>query len=166
MPRVARLFVVVCLLLFNTPSLQRSQAQPLAPAPLSTTLASTPPIAARAVELVGQNGGQIRAVAVAGTYAYLAVTVGPTNPPSQLSKLLVIDISNPQTPIPVGQSQIVDASSASDAPETLLMIKGYLYLFGTDVIVFNLAAPKRPVVAAKLGVGGAFPLLVGRYLYF
>ncbi len=54
------------------------------------------------VELVGQIGGPVRAVAVQGRYAYIGV--GP--------RLVVVDVSNPAAPRKVGESGVL--------PETVL----------------------------------------------
>src|SRR5262245_48866136 len=140
MPRVARLLLVVCFLMLSAPSPQRSLARPVAQAQQPAALASAAPVVQAAqpaaldsaspigtwaIEPVGQNGGQARAVVVVGTYAYLLVT----NPLDEhQSRILVLDISNPQAPVFVGQSQPRDTLAVA-----LLVIKGYLYMFGTDI---------------------------------
>ncbi|MFL5804454.1 MAG: LVIVD repeat-containing protein, partial [Roseiflexaceae bacterium] len=86
------------------------------------------------------------------------MTYGPSE--SQ-SGILVLDVSNPQTPVPVGRSERLNAGVTA-----LLIVKGYLYMFGTNVSVLKLVTPARPVLVATLGVAGAYPLVVGRYLYF
>ena len=69
----------------------------LASGPGSQSTPATLQQQSRNMQLVGQIGGETRAVAVQGTYAYIGV--GP--------RLVILNISNPSSPSVVGQSSVL-----------------------------------------------------------
>ena len=63
----------------------------------TNTPTNTPTPPPSLIEPIGQVGGTVRAIAVAGNYAYVGVGL----------RLVVLDISNPASPIVVGQSPMM-----------------------------------------------------------
>ncbi len=71
---------------------------PTVPTPTPTNTPTNTPIPPPSlIELIGQVGGTVRAIAVAGNYAYVGVGL----------RLMVLDISNPASPVVVGQSPMM-----------------------------------------------------------
>lgn len=125
------------------------------PLPTSTktpeppTLTSSPPATPTVtpqpevnVELVGQIGGESKALAVQGQYTYLGV--GP--------RLVVLDTSNPRAPRAVGQSDVLPGVVSG-----VVLINSRAYLATARVgdgrgylLVLSLADPSQPQLLGSL----------------
>jgi hypothetical protein len=107
---------------------------------------------AQNVELVGQIGGPTGAVVVQGSYAY--ISVGP--------RLVVLDVSDPTSPVVVGQSAVL-----SNIVQDVYVTGSYAYL-GTGegglyvIDISNLAAPVK-VGTAAVSTGSVY--VAGSYAY-
>lgn len=91
---------------------------------------------APSLELVGQIGGIGSGLAVQGPYAY--VGVGP--------RLIVVDVSNPALPWPVGQSRPLSANVRRIVADGL-----YAFVAAADgtLTVFDLSNPADPIIVAS-----------------
>lgn len=116
----------------------------LAPAPIEATLAAAPSAVTQSpqsqgvrMELVGQIGGDISAVAVQGDYAYIGV--GP--------RLVVLDVSDPAHPTMVGQSGVLPGIVLSMA-----VSGNYVYVISSEsnLHILDVSDPTRP---ARVGFG-------------
>jgi len=85
--------LVLCLVATLSGPASLGQGMAVAPRPLAAPAQAN----ALNVELVGQVGGWCAAVAVQGRYAYLGV--GP--------RLVVLDVSDPEQPVVVGQTAVL-----------------------------------------------------------
>lgn len=86
------------------------------------------------LELVGHVGGSASAVATAGGYTYLAV--GP--------QLVVVDVSDPANPQPVGSLIL----PTTDLVGTLMAAGHYVYATaGKDLWIIDVSSPTNPVQA-------------------
>ncbi|MFQ5856049.1 MAG: hypothetical protein ACE5LU_10435 [Anaerolineae bacterium] len=94
------------------------------------------------VQLVGQIGGPIFAVAVQGNYAY--VGVGP--------RLTVLDISDPSRPAVVGRSSVL-----SEIVKDVYVSGHYAYLVGwyTNLRVMDISDPTLPAEVSVFKTSGA-----------
>lgn len=106
------------------------------------------------VELVGQVGGPVFAVAVQGNYAYLGV--GP--------RLTVLDVSDPSRPAVVGQSKVLP-----EIVRDVFVAGPYAYVVGWHwgIRVLDISNPATPIeVGAYQTPGAAEAVYVaGHYAY-
>lgn len=123
--------------------------QPITPA---LALAASPQADAKNIALAGQIGGAIRAVAVAGRYAY--VGIGP--------RLVILDISDPAHPTFAGQTPPL-----ADNISEVAMAGSYAYVTaGNALWAVAISAATAPVVAAAYDLPGAGHVAVnGGYAY-
>ncbi|MFN3929222.1 MAG: carboxypeptidase regulatory-like domain-containing protein, partial [Thermoflexus sp.] len=142
--RIARRLVLLfSLTLIGNPL--RAIAQPSPSAVASQALA---------VELVGQIGGAVKAVAVRGGYAYIGV--GP--------RLVILDISNPAQPAVIGQTAVLPGVVADVA-----VAGSYAYVADREgglriVDVSDPAAPREVGFYDTPGYAGDVAV-VGSYAY-
>ena len=92
---------------------------------------------APALELVGQIGGSAKAVAVAGSRAY--VGLGP--------RLVALDISDADAPVVLGQSAVLP-----DVVESVVVSGTLAYLADgyADLVIMDISDPTRPVQIGAL----------------
>ena len=96
------------------------------------------------VDLVGQIGGSISTLAVQGQYAYLGI--GP--------RLVVLDISEPDMPKKIGQSDPFPGTLSS-----ILLQGNHVFLLGNDrengwLYVFDVSSPSLPILLGNLKLPG------------
>lgn len=107
----------------------------------SLWLTLAPPVATGEVQLevVNQVGGAISAVAVVGNLAY--VGVGP--------RLVILEVSNPQNPVVVGQSDVLPA-----VIQDLVVANGFAYAATgtTDLWVLDVSNPARPLALSPVPI--------------
>ncbi|MBI2862472.1 MAG: hypothetical protein HYX89_06610 [Chloroflexi bacterium] len=106
------------------------------------------------VELVCQIGGTTNAVAIQGSYAYIGV--GP--------RLVILDISNPASPVVIGQSPVLP-----DWVQGVAVSGSYAYVADYDygLRIINVANPASPFEAGYYDTPGfAYGVaLSGGYAY-
>lgn len=120
--------------------------------PASST--RSPSSASYNVEAVGQAGGSSLAVAVQDDYAYLGI--GP--------RLVILNVSDPVTPLFVGQSSILD-----DFVRDVAVAGSYAYVAGgaSGLHIFDVSNPAAPALVGKADSSrNAFGVAVeGDYAY-
>jgi len=87
---------------------------------------------AQNVELVAQLGGESNAVVVQGNHAY--VSIGP--------RLVVLDISNPALPTPIGQTEVLP-----DRVTDVALVGSYAYAtdYSSRLWVIDISDPTNPI---------------------
>ncbi|MBP6964276.1 MAG: hypothetical protein KBC96_07715 [Armatimonadetes bacterium] len=116
-------------------------------------LSLTPALADIPVELVGQSGGTCSAVAVSGNRAYIGI--GP--------RLVVLDISEPYTPVEIGKTEVL-----SGVVRDVALSGDYAYVAaGTRLQVVDVSASESPsLVGVCDTTGSALDVAVsGNYAY-
>ena len=117
------------------------------------------PVSITNVELVGQIGGHIQAVAVQGDYAYIG----------EWNRLVVVDISNPANPVKVGQTEkfpdVVEGILTADVQH--VFVRGsyaYVLTWHQGLWVVDVSNPNKP---QRLGhSAGLYDVFVsGSYAY-
>lgn len=85
---------------------------------------------AQNVEFVGQIGGEINAVAVQGSYAYVGVG----------ARLEILNIYNPASPTVVGKTTLLGGTV-----QDMMVVGGYAYVAdGTGLRIISISAPSNP----------------------
>ncbi len=105
------------------------------PTPTATPTATptnTPTPPPPLIELVGQMGGTVNAVAVAGSYAYVGVGV----------RLVVVDTAYSNSPVVVGQSQLLPAPIEDVTVAGSLV---YVAAGESGLHIFDVSSPANPV---------------------
>jgi len=132
------LLVVLCLTLVmsscqavGVPVTQETEATTLTAIPSPTTTSSPTPEPLKDIQLLGQIGGSSYAVALQGNYAYLGM--GP--------RLIVLDISDPDTPLFVGQTDVLP-----DTVRNVVVTENYAYIAAGDsgLRIIDIRDPSAP----------------------
>jgi len=115
--------------------------------PTQTALPATPQVTGEVtLEIVGQAGGALTAMAVAGKAAYLGL--GP--------RLVVLDVSNPSAPAVVGQSELLPSVARSIA-----VAGDQVYWLSADgrLLILDVSNPADPRQVAEIPVSPAAQIL-------
>lgn len=110
---------------------------PTTPVPTPTytptaTPTNTPTPPPPLIELVGQMGGTVKAVAVAGNYAYVGVGL----------RLMILDITNPALPVVMGQNPLLP-TVIEDV--TIVGSLAYVAAGESGLHIINISSPGNPV---------------------
>lgn len=103
------------------------------------------------LELVGQIGGSMNAVAIQGTYAYLGV--GP--------RVLVLNVNDPENPTLAGQSPVL-----SDVVTDIAISGNYAYVTTYSKFhILDVSNPASPAEVGRLDQWGYAVAISGSYAY-
>ncbi len=107
------------------------------------------------VEYVSQIGGPSYVVAIYGNYAYIGI--GP--------RLVILDVSNPSSPVEVGKTDILPGMLVED----IMVVGDYAYVANYDggLRIVNVTNPTAPVEVGFYGIpaGSSGVTVVGDYAY-